>query len=124
MAIPDLNAPPKGEEELPNLNKNPAQQQQEDGGPLQEVVRAGEGGGQMVYLSSFIKEPAMMSKSMEGPPVQDINLASIFMKLMNNKYFVKVSTSFVFKILLSCFYFSLLSLKICVWFHCLQKRVP
>jgi regulator of RNase E activity RraB len=40
-----LNAPPKGEEELPNLNKNPAQQQQEDGGPLQEVVRAGEGGG-------------------------------------------------------------------------------
>jgi hypothetical protein len=44
MAIPDLNAPLEGEEELPDLNKNPAQQE-DDGGPLQEVVGAGEGGG-------------------------------------------------------------------------------
>ena len=43
MAIPDLNAPPEGEEELPDLNNKSAQEEDDD--PLQDVVAAGEGGG-------------------------------------------------------------------------------
>jgi len=77
----------------------------------------------MLYLASFTKHQIRMSKSMEGPPIQDITLASIFMKLMK-KYFIKVSTQCVFKILLYWFYFSLYCLlKSVCCFYCLQKTV-
>jgi len=119
MAILDLNAPPEGEEELPDLNNKPAQE--EDDGPLQDVVAADEGGGPEALPCLFHQAAGCRSPWI---PVHDITLASIFMKLMK-KYFVKVSTQYVFKRLLYWFYFSLyFLLRYVCCFHCLQKTVP
>jgi hypothetical protein len=40
MTISDLNAPPKGEAELPDLNKEPAQEEDNDD-PLQQPTTRG-----------------------------------------------------------------------------------
>ena len=84
MAISDLNAPPEEEEELPALNNKPAQE--EDDGPLQDVVGAGEGGVPDA-LPCLFHQAADQDVEVHG----GATLASIFMKLMK-KYFIKVST--------------------------------
>lgn len=109
MAIPDLNAPPEREEELPDLNK----EEEEDDGPLQDVVRAGERGGPDALPCLFHQAAAQDVEVHEGTRStghHGLNLHETAEQVFHQgKHTVCIQ-----KIIVLVLFLSLLSPKICV----------
>jgi len=110
MAIPDLNTPQR-KEELPNLNNKPTQE--EDDGPLQDVVGAGEGGGPCFTLPL---SPSIRSEC-QSPWRGHQYKTSLWPQSSWNWWRVfhqGKHTICIQKIIVLVLFFSLLSHKICV----------
>jgi len=120
MAIPDLNAPPEGEEELPDLNNKSAQE--EDDGPLQDVVAAGEGGGPEA-LSCLFHQAADQDVEVHGGATSTGHHFGLNLHETDEEVFRQGKhTVCIQKIIVLVLFLSLLSPKICVLFSLSPKN--
>jgi hypothetical protein len=109
MAIPDLNLPPEGEEELPDLNK----EQEEDDGPLQDVVTAGTGGGPYA-LPCLFHQAADQDVQVHGGATSTGHHGLNLHETNEEVFHQGKHTICIQKIIVLVLFLSLLSPKICV----------